>query len=189
MADMSNFFDKVKEGAASAAAATGKAVKGASNSAKKMAETAKLKHEISGLEDKTAGVFREIGELFYTRCNGETAEEAYAELFAKVAETRKEIEAKQQELSQLENSAACPACGKRVKSSASFCSYCGAKIKQGEPAAEPAADAAEKSHCPACGVETVADAVFCPACGARMTPAEDVVEVPKEDVTVEPAQQ
>ena len=109
MADMSNFFDKVKEGAASAAAATGKAVKGASNSAKKMAETAKLKHEISGLEDKTAGVFREIGELFYTRCNGETAEEAYAELFAKVAETRKEIEAKQQELSQLENSAASPA--------------------------------------------------------------------------------
>lgn len=188
MADMSNFFDKVKESAASAAAATGKAVKGASNSAKKMAETAKLKHEISGLEDKTAGVFREIGELFYTRSKGE-ADEAYAELFAKVAETRKEIEQKQAELSQLENSATCPACGKRVKSSAVFCSYCGAKVKQEEPAEESVAETPDKSYCPACGVETVADAVFCPACGARMTPAEDVVDVPKEDVTVEPAKE
>lgn len=189
MADMSNFFDKVKEGAASAAAATGKAVKGASNSAKKMAETAKLKHEISGLEDKTAGVFREIGELFYTRSNGE-ADEAYAELFAKVAEIRKEIEQKQADLSQLENSVSCPSCGKRVKSSAAFCSFCGAKVKQEEPAAEqPEAEAAEAHHCPACGAETVADAVFCPACGARLTPAEDVVEVAKEDVIVEPAKE
>ena len=70
-----------------------------------------------------------------------------------------------------------------------FCSYCGAKVKQEEPAEESVAETPDKSPCPACGAETVADAVFCPACGARMTPAEDVVDVPKEDVTVEPAKE
>ena len=51
-----------------------------------------------------------------------------------------------------------------------FCSSCGTKL----PQPEPAQPAAPHNRCPVCGAATAADALFCTSCGTRLTLPEEL---------------
>lgn len=171
MADGNSFFDKVKGVA-----------KDTADNAKKATEKAKLKHEISGLESKKKENFCAIGKLFYEASVG-APEEKYATLFAAIEDATEEIQKKQKEIAEMDTLVACPNCGKRIRPDVAFCSQCGMKMEQ--PAPEPApAPQQNTTFCPGCGTSVPGEAAFCPGCGAKIT-RPDVVEVPKNDVTVE----
>ncbi len=56
----------------------------------------------------------------------------------------------------------CQYCGNEMSEGAKFCSLCGKKVIEAEPA--PA-----KRFCPSCGQEGKPDMLFCEYCGARLT--------------------
>ncbi|MBQ8905274.1 MAG: zinc ribbon domain-containing protein [Ruminococcus sp.] len=171
MADFSQISSKIKGAAGSAAAATERAVKDASDAVKKAAEKNRLKREISSLESKLSADFREIGQMFYQE-NAAAPDEKYAVLFGAIADGQAMIAAKQEELAQVDNSIACSSCGKRISPDSAFCSQCGTPVpKEEKPAPEPAPAPVVVPAtivCARCSANIAADAVFCPECGFKV---------------------
>lgn len=171
MADFSQISSKIKDAAGSAAAATERAVKDASDAVKKAAEKNRLKREIASHEAKLSADFREIGQMFYEE-NAAAPDEKYAALFGSVADSRSMIAAKQEELAQVDTSIPCASCGKRISPDSAFCPQCGTPVKK-EEKPEPEAAAAPTVVpativCERCSASIAADAVFCPECGFKI---------------------
>ena len=57
----------------------------------------------------------------------------------------------------------CPNCGAKIRPGMAFCSGCGARLVQAEPA-QPAAQA----FCQNCGAPLAPGAAFCTSCGTRV---------------------
>jgi hypothetical protein len=116
---MSNFFQKVKDGASKAA-----------EKASQTLETTKLSAQISGKRKLIGEWFEEIGAAVYEGFqNGDpaAAEEKALALCAQVSAAKQEVAELEIKIKQLKNEKDC-VCGRTVPLETAFCPSCGHKF-------------------------------------------------------------
>jgi len=138
----------------------------------------RVKVELERLDAQYADLTRAIGleaVSLYERNMLKTPE--LEPLCQHVSDIHKMLEAKKQELTQLEADAAaeqaaraaqtraqCSVCGNPLPETGAFCAYCGAPI-HGRAVTSPA----QPLHCPVCDAEIRPGAKFCARCGADVS--------------------
>lgn len=126
-----------------------KRMNGVAQTAQKTAEIARLQRQVNVKQDEFDGIFKEIGQLFYT-CykRGAQPGEEVAGLCEKVDSLAAEIEGLKLKLDDLKQIRRCTECGSVQNNQSKFCANCGAKLEERpveEPASEPAEEAQEES--------------------------------------------
>lgn len=122
-----SFFDEFKRSASDAA---NKAVKKTGE----ITNIAKLNIALKTNEVKLAGVFEEIGHMFYdAQRNGADNTSEIASAIMKADKIKADIENCKAEIAKLKKVIICPNCGKENPEDAFFCSYCGTKQEKPEP--------------------------------------------------------
>lgn len=169
------FFDKVKEVAEKVGDTVESGVKNASDGAKKLNETRKIKKEIEQTEKAVTNLFTEVGMKLF-EANPASAE--FAAQFAKVSELKEKIAQLNKELNDLEEKYPCPNCGETVEKGQKFCDKCGASVEAVTTSAQSAEEEAKKS-CANCGAAAEEGQKFCEKCGAKL---EEAVEEVKAEV-------
>ncbi len=169
------FFDKVKEVAGKVGDTVESGVKNASDGAKKLNETRKIKKEIEQTEKAVTNLFTEVGMKLF-ESNPASAE--FAEQFAKVTELKGKIVQLNKELNDLEEKYPCPSCGATVEKGQKFCDKCGASVEAVTAPAQPAESVAEeaKKSCPNCGASAEDGQKFCEKCGTKLGEAVEEVK-------------
>ena len=115
-------FEKVKSAAGDVAQKTVK-------KSKEVFEFTKLNYQIFDLENETRGCYRELGKLVYEGFNsGEEFTEEIKEKCELITRKREEINRVKLDLAMLKNEKTCPNCAETVKSTAVYCSKCGAEF-------------------------------------------------------------
>lgn len=150
------FFDEMKQRVSQVG-------QSASKSAREFSETSRLNSEISSAKNKINQLYNQIGYAVYCAYSTHPLPEA-ADLIAQVNELHGQIETYQAQIQAITASSHCPNCGAKIRPDMMFCSSCGAKLPQQEPA-KPAAPA----FCPSCGAPLAEGAMFCTSCGSRVT--------------------
>ena len=117
-----DFFDKLGE----SLAAAGKDV---SQKAKDVSDIAKLKLDIKSKEEYIEKQFIELGKAYFEKHKEEEGIEE-AEQFFLIKEAQEAIENMKAEVLRIQGSEECAQCGSRMPENATFCSNCGAKMKQ-----------------------------------------------------------
>ena len=100
-----------------------------SQKAKEVSEVAKLKMDIHTKEDFVEKQFAALGRAYY-EANKENVCEADEPQFCVIKEALDEIERMSELVLDIQGVVKCPNCGKKVPSSNSFCSDCGARLDE-----------------------------------------------------------
>lgn len=114
------FLDKVSETITTAG-------KDVSNKAKEIAEVTKLKNAISAEEKKIKAAYETIGRKYVAQYR-EQNDALFKEEIAEIDHCNEVIDLRRKELSQVKNTAICPACGAAVEEGSTFCNKCGSKL-------------------------------------------------------------
>lgn len=175
-----SFFDEFKRSASDAA---NKAVK----KTEELTGIAKLNINLRTNEAKLAGVFEEIGHMFYdAQRTGADNTSDIASAIMKADKINADIESCRAEIAKLKKVTICPNCGKEISDEALFCSSCGTKQEKPEPEccceeSEPCCSCEDDSECECgCDENTECDSTDCCCaeessdccCGCDETPAE-----------------
>lgn len=126
-----------------------KRMSGVAQTAQKTAEIARLQRQVNVKQDEFDGIFKEIGQLFYTcyKRGAQPGAEAAA-LCEKVDSLAAEIEGLKLKLDDLRQIRRCTECGSVQNTESKFCANCGAKLEERpveEPAPAPAEEAQEET--------------------------------------------
>ena len=97
------------------------------NKTKEVAEVAKLNNNINSAKNKIDDLYKQIGQAFAER-NADTTEEPYAGLLAQIAEQKKLISDKREEIGAVKGFRSCPNCGAKVADGVAFCGKCGTQV-------------------------------------------------------------
>ena len=97
------------------------------NKTKEVAEVAKLNNDINSAKNKIDDLYKQIGQAFAER-NADTTKEPYAGLLAQIAEQKKLIADKREEIGVVKGFRNCPNCGARVADGVAFCGKCGTQL-------------------------------------------------------------
>lgn len=159
------FFDEMKNKVTQAG-------QSAAKSAKEFSETARLNSEISDAENRINQLYNQIGYEVYCAYSAHPLPEA-AEQIEQVNALHDKIENCRLQIQMINAASRCPNCGAKIRPGMAFCSGCGAKLVQPEPA-KPAA----QGFCSSCGAPLAAGAAFCTSCGARVEQAEAPAAAP-----------
>lgn len=152
------FFDEMKQKVSQVG-------QSASKSAKEFSETSRLNSEIAVAKNKINQLYNQIGYAVYCAYSANPLPEA-ADLIEQVNALHDQIESCQAQIQAINASSHCPNCGAKIRPGMAFCSSCGTRLPQPEPA-KPAA----QSFCPNCGSPLTGDTAFCPNCGFRVQEA------------------
>lgn len=162
------FFDEMKNRVTQAS-------QSAAKSAKEFSEITRLNGEISDAESRINQLYNQIGYEVYCAYSAHPLPEA-ADLIEQVNALHDKIENCRMQIQTINAASRCPNCGAKIRPGMAFCSGCGARLVQAEPAqpvqqpvqqpAQPAAP--QTSVCPSCGEPIPADATFCINCGAKL---------------------
>lgn len=156
------FFDDVKKKVTQAGHSAAK-------SARDFSETAKLNSQISDAQKQINQLYTQIGYEIYCAHNADPLPEV-AQLIEQLNALHTQIEGLQAQIQTINAGSICPGCGAKIRPGMAFCSSCGTKL----PQPEPAQPAAPQNRCPVCGAATAADALFCTSCGTRLTLPEEL---------------
>lgn len=141
----------------------------AAKSARDFSETTKLNSQISDTEKQINQLYTQIGYEIYCAHNADPLPEV-AQLIEQLNALHDQIEGLRAQVQTINASSLCPGCGAKIRPGMAFCSSCGTKL----PQPEPAQPAAPQNRCPVCGAPTAADALFCTSCGTRLTLPEEL---------------
>lgn len=97
------------------------------NKTKEVAEVAKLNNNINAAKNKIDDLYKQIGQAFAER-NADTTKEPYASLLAQIAEQKKLIADKREEIGAVKGFRSCPNCGAKVADGVAFCGKCGTQV-------------------------------------------------------------
>ena len=118
-----NEFSKTVKGAAD------QTVKGA----EKLTGIAKIKYKISGINSKIDDCYKNIGQLSYSKRNGEEVSDEILEQFCvELDELNTKLDELQSKLSDFRECQTCRICGYRVQKGLYFCPKCGEKLDSSE---------------------------------------------------------
>jgi len=93
-------------------------------------ETTKIKYSIFDLKNDIDIIYKEIGELIYTKF--ETDVDVFNEVNEKcelIKEKKVKIEQLKKEMSEIKNSISCEECSNACSNNMDYCPKCGAKLK------------------------------------------------------------
>lgn len=183
-----DFFEKLTETFA-------KNSKEFADKAKDYAEVAKLHTRINAANTKINESLITLGKAYYDAHKNDGNTE-FEDIFEEIRKAHLTIRKCQEEIQKIKNIKICEKCGEEVSADATYCSHCGAKLKNAtdkkEGSAEEsdvvveeaevnqtqeakASDSEEKAEqekrktiCPSCGQELDEDAEFCTKCGSSM---------------------
>lgn len=171
---MSDFFDKVKQGIS-------KGVATASVRSKEYLDVAKLKNQISSLQNKKRFAVEELGNMVYAMFLKEKFDQDIVKDRCKIiSQIDDQIKAAQADIAEVQKRAQealqdespsgnrC-ACGAFLPQGASFCSVCGQKADKGSVSAPPDEPEASKRFCGQCREELEPGAKFCSRCGSKIS--------------------
>ena len=147
------FFDEMKNRVTQAS-------QSAAKSAKEFSEITRLNGEISDAESRINQLYNQIGYEVYCAYSAHPLPEA-ADLIEQVNALHDKIE--NCRIQTINAASRCPNCGAKIRPGMAFCSGCGARLVQAEPA-QPAAQA----FCQNCGAPLAPGAAFCTSCGTRV---------------------
>ena len=132
------FFDEMKNRVTQAS-------QSAAKSAKEFSEITRLNGEISDAESRINQLYNQIGYEVYCAYSAHPLPEA-ADLIEQVNALHDKIENCRMQIQTINAASRCPNCGAKIRPGMAFCSGCGARLVQAEPA-QPAAQA----FCQNCG--------------------------------------
>lgn len=163
------FTDKVKDvgkKVGDVAASTYKTVADKSN---QMIKNAKLKMQISEIEEEIALMYSEFGKRIYKSYEEGTPIEGFEKECKKIEKMFKEIESLEVRGLQNKNLRKCAGCGETIPLDSKFCPTCGEKqkkIKVANEVKEP--EMPDIKTCPECGEEFGPEVNFCTKCGSKL---------------------
>jgi len=148
------FFDEMKNRVTQAS-------QSAAKSAKEFSEITRLNGEISDAESRINQLYNQIGYEVYCAYSAHPLPEA-ADLIEQVNALHDKIENCRMQIQTINAASRCPNCGAKIRPGMAFCSGCGARLVQAEPA-QPAAQA----FCQNCGAKKPANEpqYRCDKCG------------------------
>lgn len=135
MAFFDNFSKKVSDASQTAIQKT-----------KDLAEITKQNSAISDEERKIKANYEKIGKLYVEKF-ADSADEAFAEMIAQIAESNAKIAECKKKIQEVKGVAVCPNCGSEVPKDSQFCPGCGTKMEV--PVAEAPAVEAPVEEAPA----------------------------------------
>lgn len=128
-------------------------------------ETCSKLTELSEIEKKLETKLSSLGKSFYFEFASKTSTEEYKKFESEIEEI-KELYKRKKELQFVKNEVfrhhhknICPECGKKVKSSYSYCIYCGTSLEVEETA--------DGFTCPKCNETYTEKPSFCGKCGTK----------------------
>ena len=145
------FFDEMKNRVTQAS-------QSAAKSAKEVSEITRLNGEISDAESRINQLYNQIGYEVYCAYSAHPLPEA-ADLIEQVNALHDKIENCRMQIQTINAASRCPNCGAKIRPGMAFCSGCGARLVQAEPA-QPAAQA----FCQNCDAPLAPGAAFCTSC-------------------------
>ena len=149
------FFDEMKNRVTQAS-------QSAAKSAKEFSEITRLNGEISDAESRINQLYNQIGYEVYCAYSAHPRPEP-ADLIEQVNALHDKIENCRMQIQTINAASRCPNCGAKIRPGMAFCSGCGARLVQAEPA-QPAAQA----FCQNCGAPLAPGAALCTSCGTRV---------------------
>ncbi|MBG9736252.1 zinc ribbon domain-containing protein [Paenibacillus alvei] len=155
---MSNFFDKLKQGAAEAG-----------KKAQTTIEVNRLKFQISSKEKEITGIYSRMGECVYHAMQNESLEEISDQLLLfseQVNQKKAEIQEIEDRIRTVQNEKLCPACSKPAALDTKFCSSCGHHFVDHNPNMENG-EIKVMVVCPVCQVASEKGSSFCAECGHK----------------------
>lgn len=111
---------------------------------KQSTEIVKTNLKINTEEKELEALYCEIGKLFYDKSKDDPCCDTMKELFDKVTEKKKALEAYHSQVRILKGINICQSCGVEISADCDFCGKCGAKITKPEPIEENTDEAAEE---------------------------------------------
>ena len=103
--------------------------KEAAGAAKRIAEIANLKGQISGMETEIKKNYRKIGEAYYEAYKEAEVTCEFEEYVQAIRDTRKAIDELKRKVNELKGDRECKGCGSLIKSDSMFCPKCGTKVE------------------------------------------------------------
>ncbi len=163
------FTDKVKDVSkkvGDVAASTYKTVADKSN---QMIKNAKLKMQISEIEEEIALMYSDFGKRIYKSYEEGIVVEGFEKECKKIEKMFKEIDTLETKGLQNKNLRKCAGCGETIPLDSKFCPTCGEKQKKIKVASEEKEDEAPiVKVCPECGTEFGPEVNFCTKCGVKL---------------------
>lgn len=137
---------------------------------KEMADTMKLKDEISTENKKITTAYNMIGQKYFELYLDSPGEEFF-ELVNSVKNAMTRIEELEEEIAKVGGKKTCPQCSTKIEGNSPFCPMCGAKLpveSEEVKVEEVKVEVVDVKHsCKNCG-ETLEDgAMFCSSCGTK----------------------
>lgn len=103
--------------------------KEAAQTAKRMAEIANLKGQISGYESEMKKNYRNIGKAYYEAYRDKDVTCEFEEYVQAIRDAEKAAGELQRKIDELKGERECSECGSKMKNGSVFCSNCGAKVE------------------------------------------------------------
>ena len=103
--------------------------KEAAQIAKKVAEIANLKGQISGMETEIRKKYRKLGEAYFEAYKVAEVSCEFEEYVQTIRDAKATVAELNRKLAELKGDMECKGCGSVVKAGSAFCSTCGTKVE------------------------------------------------------------
>lgn len=104
--------------------------KEAAQTAKRVAEIANLKGQISGIKTEIKKNYRKIGEAYYEAYKSAEVGCEFEEYVQAIRDAERTLEELNHKVGELKGESKCKNCGSFLKADSIFCSKCGAKVEE-----------------------------------------------------------
>lgn len=149
--------------------------------AKEFTDVARLNSLISDEQRKIAGLYDQLGKLYYQTAESDP-DTALGRICLAIDASNQRIAKHNEEINQIKGLRRCSKCGADVPLTSAFCGECGTKLESAQ--AQSTQEIKPTKFCAYCGAEISDKVAFCTSCGQK---AEDVrsEDIKAEDVQAE----
>lgn len=163
------FTDKVKDVSKKVGDVAGKTYKTVADKSNQMIKGAKLKMQITDIEEQIEIMYSDFGKRVYTMYEEGKVVDGFEKDCKKIEKMFKEIESLEAKMLQNKNLRKCSGCGEIIQLEHKFCPTCGEKQKKirQEKEAKPEAEVVVRV-CSECGTEFGPEVNFCTKCGTKL---------------------
>lgn len=141
MNDFNDFFDKMKEHAGRAKDEAAKITKQMVDKTNNVITQTKLNFAVNETENKIKEIYTQMGEKLYAKyAGGEGIADEFEESCLKIDDLKAEAADLRAKLEEVKNAVKCSKCGEFNQKTSSYCSKCGASLKDAEEHAETESD-------------------------------------------------
>jgi len=162
-----DFSDKVKDVSKKVGDVAEKTYKTVADKSNQMIKSAKLRIQVSDLEQEIEIMYADMGKRIYEIYKNGEVVEGFEKDCKKIEKIYKDIVALDEKSLYIKNLRKCSNCGEIIEIENNFCPACGEKQKKiKEPKLEK--EKADIKSCSECGTEHGVDVKYCTKCGNKL---------------------